>query len=358
MDSIQGRIEGLSAQGGLTPVLRIMLQLTSQVDFPIDLVSVLSRAFVNFSESNKRQDMGMGQYVSEAFLDSNYGSTLTATHSGSLSLLLPLSFDLMGAIEELRHGRDVVLNLGIRINGRERLPDGHAGPRSIVVDVADARGQQIYVTEVVARSTWEELLKQWNYPSGFGDPRKRIQETVELTLEARRQAEEAANAAKSASELTAVIGLSDAYSKEARVLWRRSLVWLAISVGVAFLGSRVMFRFVSESFGGKFSLPEATVRAVVIAAILGVFTLCLRIYEAYCHLEVVNRHRVNIGRTFEAFKAAQPTERAKEIMSAITADNLLAFGKSGFGGKDSPNQGPLAGAKELIRSILEREPRP
>jgi len=116
-----------------------------------------------------------------------------------------------------------------------------------------------------------------------------------------------------------------------------------------------MFLYVRQSMNDKFSVPEAIIRAVVIAAIFGLFTLCLRIFEAYRHLEVVNRHRVNIGRTFQAFKEAQPTERAKEVMAAITADNMLAFGKSGFAGKDSPNQGPLAGAAELIKAILEKQ---
>lgn len=83
----------------------------------------------------------------------------------------------------------------------------------------------------------------------------------------------------------------------------------------------------------------------VLAVIFGAFTLCLRIYEAYRHLEVVNQHRVNIGRTFEAFKAAQPTDGAKEIMAAMTAENMLTFGKSGFAGKDSPNQGPASRRK-------------
>ena len=116
-----------------------------------------------------------------------------------------------------------------------------------------------------------------------------------------------------------------------------------------------MYFYIRESLTDKFSVPQAIIRAVVILAVFGVFTLCLRIYEAYRHLEVVNRHRVNIGRTFEAFKAAQPTEKAREVMSAITADSMLSFGKSGFAGKDSPNQGPLPGATELIRAILENK---
>src|ERR1700733_1121206 len=358
MDAINGRIELFNAQGGLVPRLRITVELTNKGDYAIDLVSMLSRTFVNFSENDRPQDMSMGEYLNEAYLDSNLTFTMTTTAPTPLNLLLPLDFDLLGGIEERRRGRDVVINLGLRVIGRERLSDGQPGTRTPAIDVADSRTSSTYLTGVIAKSTWEDFLKQWKHPSGVGDPAKRIAEALEGAREARRQAEEAANAAKSASELTAVIGLADAYSKEASVLWRRSVGWLIISLLVACLGAFVMYRFVSESLDAKFSLPEATVRAVVIAAIFGVFTLCLRIFEAYCHLEVVNRHRVNIGRTFEAFKAAQPTERAKEIMSAITADNLLAFGKSGFGGKDSPNQGPLAGASELINSILEKQPRP
>ena len=40
---------------------------------------------------------------------------------------------------------------------------------------------------------------------------------------------------------------------------------------------------------------------------------------------------------------------------ASTGVNMLAFGKSGVGGKDSPNQGPLAGAAELVKAILDKQ---
>ena len=75
-------------------------------------------------------------------------------------------------------------------------------------------------------------------------------------------------------------------------------------------------------------------------------------YEGYSHLEVVNRHRVNIGRTFEAFKAAQPTERAREVMAAITAEHMLAFGKSGLISKDPSVQTPISGFSDLMKALL------
>ena len=118
-----------------------------------------------------------------------------------------------------------------------------------------------------------------------------------------------------------------------------------------------MVFYVRQSLSDKFTLPEAVIRAAVLAVIFGAFTLCLHMYEAYRHLEVVNRHRVNIGGRSRRSRRLNPTDRAKEIMAAITAENMLAFGKSGFAGKDSPNQGPLAGASELIKAILDKQGR-
>lgn len=66
----------------------------------------------------------------------------------------------------------------------------------------------------------------------------------------------------------------------------------------------------------------------------------------------MNRHRVNIGRTYEAFKEAQPTDKAKEVMAALTAEHMLAFGKSGLLPRDLSVQSPVSGSYELVRSVL------
>jgi hypothetical protein len=249
----------------------------------------------------------------------------------------------------------VHVSLWITFNGVERQNQGTIGPRVVNGEIFDTRTTAQGVSGIIAKSRWVEMLNEWRYSPDRRDATKELRKTIREAQEAKRQAEEAATAAKQAANLTAVTSLSEAYRDEAKVLGKRSLIWAAISLLVALTGGVVMVYYVRQSMMDKFSVPEAVIRAVVIGAIFGVFTLCLRIYEAYRHLEVVNRHRVNIGRTFEAFKAAQPTEKAQEIMAAITADNMLAFGKSGFGGKDSPNQGPLAGTTELIKAILERQ---
>lgn len=354
MDQMLGRIEDIAPRTGLKPLLQINVTLISKYDLAIDLVSVTSRVQVFFKEKGQAVSSIPTNYIGDAFIEWR-SKTVMPGDSNSITLLLPVDFDLLGGIEDVRQGYDVEIQLWTTFSGIERQQQGTIGNRLVAGDVLDARYNAQGVLGTIAKSRWVELLNEWRYSPEKRRAAEELGKTIREAQEAKRQAEEAAAAAKEAAQLTAVTSLSEAYLDEARVLGKRSLAWAGISLLVAAAGIYSMVFYVRQSVSDKFTLPEAVIRAAVLAVEFGAFTLCLRIYEAYRHLEVVNRHRVNIGRTFEAFKAAQPTDRAKEIMAAITAENMLAFGKSGFGGKDSPNQGPLGGASELIKAILEKQ---
>jgi len=353
MDQMLGRIEDIAPRTGLKPLLQINVTLISKYDLPIDLLSVTSRVQMFFREKGQAVSSIPTNYIGDAYIE--WRSRTVVGDNGSITLLLPVDFDLLGGIEDVRQGHDVEIQLWITFVGIERQQQGTIGNRVVAGDILDSRYNAQGVLGTIAKSRWIELLNEWRYSPEKRRAAEELDKTIREAQEAKRQAEEAAAAAKEAAQLTAVTSLSEAYLDEARVLGKRSLGWAGISLLVAAAGIYSMVFYVKQSVSDKFTLPEAVIRAAVLAVIFGAFTLCLRIYEAYRHLEVVNRHRVNIGRTFEAFKAAQPTDRAKEIMAAITAENMLAFGKSGFAGKDSPNQGPLAGASELIKAILERQ---
>ena len=208
------------------------------------------------------------------------------------------------------------------------------------------------------RRTWEEVGEHRGHALAqqIGDLKglpEKARLVLEQTLVVKKEAESAAKAAKGAAELAAVSNLASAYQEEANTFKWRSWVWAVISLLAAGGGTVVMYIFVQESLKTQtFTLPQALLRAVVIAVIFGAFHLCLRTYQAYCHLEVVNRHRVNIGRTYEAFKEAQPTDKAKEVMAALTAEHMLAFGKSGLLPRDLSVQSPVSGASELVRAVM------
>jgi hypothetical protein len=356
MDQVLGRIqiEEIAPQTGLKPLLRINVTLISKYDSAFDLMTVNSKVEILFSEKGRVVPDIPTNYVGEALVEWR-SRTVAPGDGSSITLHLPVDFELLGGIEEIRQGHDVEVKLWITFNGIERQTPGTIGQRVVAGEIMDARYNSQGVSATIAKSKWMEFLNEWQYSPSQKNAAKELSKTILEAQQAKREAEEAAKAAKEAAQLTAVTSLSQAYVDEARVLGNRSWVWAVISLLVAIAGAYSMVFYVRQSMSDKFTLPEAVIRGAVLAVIFGAFTLCLRIYEAYRHLEVVNRHRVNIGRTFEAFKAAQPTDRAKEIMAAITAENMLAFGKSGFAGKDSPNQGPLAGASDLIKAILEKQ---
>jgi hypothetical protein len=356
MSQFSGRIDNLSPQPGLRPVLRIGTLLKSGDSSHFDLISITCRGLVSFSERGRMVSQFPFDYIGEAYPE--WGSrTILGGMVSSLTFLLPVDFDLLGDIEERRSkgDHDVDISVQIMVSAIGRRQDGTIGTNVVAGDVmSDTNPGAMQISKTVAKSDWADFLKQWQYSDTVRNSLREIGHTIAEAQNAKREAEEAAKAAKQASELTAVTALAEAYSQEVKVLEGRSKRWAVISLVIALVGGATMAFYVKESWVDKFTVAEALIRATVIAAVFGAFTLCLRIYEAYQHLAVVNRHRVNIGRTFEAFKAAQPTDRAKEIMAAVTAENMLAFGKSGFGGKDSPNQGPLAGATELIKAILDK----
>jgi hypothetical protein len=335
-------------------LLRINVALDSGYSSAIDIMTISSYVTVLFSEKGNTVLDVANTYVGYAHVEWS-SRTLIPGVRNIVTFLLPIDFDLLDGIEGQRRDHDVAISMWIKFNGIERDQPGTLGQRTVFGDVLEDRTNVQWVSEIITKSRWLEFLAAWGYSGERRNAASELAQLIREAREAKNQAEEAAKAAREASSLTAVTNLSQAYSDEAKVLGKRSLLWFALSVAVAGTGGYLMFVYVATSLDSDFTVPKAIIRAVVIAAVFGAFTLCLRIYEAYRHLEVVNRHRVNIGRTFEAFKAAQPTDRAKEIMAAVTAENMLAFGKSGFGGKDSPNQGPLAGASELIKAVLEKQ---
>jgi hypothetical protein len=207
----------------------------------------------------------------------------------------------------------------------------------------------------VARSTWEAILKKLNFAPDLATLRADLISTIKDANKAKREAEEAAVGAKEAATLTAVTNLASAYQEEANGFRKRSYGWAAVCIVLGLVAAFLMTVFVRESLTAVFSVPQAIIRTVILGSVFGVLTISIRVYESYLHLEVVNRHRVCIGRRFEAFKAAQPTEHAKEIMAAITAEHMLSFGKSGFAPKDSPNAGPLPVVSDLVKAILEKK---
>jgi len=258
MDQLQGRIEQFAPESGLKAFLRFNVTLISRYELVIDLMTVSARVSFLFSEMDRVVSSIPTTYVGDAQIE--WKSRIVAPGEGNaITLFLPVDFNLLEKIEEIRQGHDVDVSVRITFNGIERQSAGTLGHRTVSGEIRDARTNAQGVTKTIAKSAWSEYLKIWNYSASQRDAAQELRKTIAEAQRAKREAEEAAAAAKQAAQLTAVTSLSEAYSDEAMVLAKRSQRWALISLLVAAVGGYAMVCYVRESVTNTFTLPQAVV---------------------------------------------------------------------------------------------------
>jgi hypothetical protein len=171
-----------------------------------------------------------------------------------------------------------------------------------------------------------------------------------------RDAEKALEAAKLASLNRAVTNLIDAYADEADKLAARARIWGILATGTAIGLLSLLGVFLYGAWNtATLTISQTLLRATALGLSYGLFYVCLRTNQAYRHMEVVNRHRVNVGRSFDAFLQAQPSKEAKDVFAYMVSANLLAFGKSGLLPRDPSVQGPFTSLQELFKGVAGRK---
>jgi len=162
MDQVLARIEGFGARTGIKPSLQITLNLTSKYDHVIDLLTVNSRTWVYFSERGMTVSPIPNQYAGDALVE-RPPRTLNPGDANSITLLLPIDFDLLGGIEDSRQAHDLEVSLNMTFNGIERQQQGTVGQRVVAGDVLDARNGTQAVIATITKSRWAEFLNEWQY---------------------------------------------------------------------------------------------------------------------------------------------------------------------------------------------------
>jgi len=219
-------------------------------------------------------------------------------------------------------------------------------------EVYDSRsGGNQYIRYRISKAKWKESKEQAGCPPYWS--RKETEKLLSDTKATRDQAVDALQSAREASRINIVSVLSEAYENEANALSESARTWLGITGGFAAGTVGLLVYYIGTSTN-DLSTGYAIFRAVTLGILVAAAGLCLRVHNAYKSLELLNRHRVNLGRTFEQLKNSQPTEKAKEIVAAMVSEELVFFGKSAFAGKDADKS--LNVSAEVIKSLLEKVP--
>jgi hypothetical protein len=321
---------------------------------PFELINVIGRVFIQFTERGAGFSGGLGFYIGEGIREGS-SATIGPGDQNYLNLYVAFPFDLVNEIEEMRNGRDLSFQISVVYTMVERSQASELGSRFLTAEMVDPKGGgNQYLFYLVPTSVWDLLLKQLGYSEELRASRQTLLTAVRNARQAEEEATAAARATKEAANLTAVTTLAQAFKEEADNLKKRSTKWLVAAIIVAGTTIMLMLVYVLESFHIKEFTPSQTLlRVAVLAVIFGGFGLCMRTYNAYQHLELLNRHRVNIGKTFDVFIQSQPSDHAKDVLAALTAERMINFGRGTFPGKEAPDS-QLSLVSDLIKSLVER----
>jgi hypothetical protein len=351
---LTGKIENLFAEGGVQPRLRFSVNVNNKNKCGFELANVTARLHVQFEEEGGRLAGGLGSYVGDVTREIQSNS-LQPGDQNSLMFYIPIPFAVFAEIENSRGDKNVVLQMNIAYVVIQRTTGGELGQRFLATELNDQRsGGNQFLAYSVPKSQWEGLLKTLGYSKELGASKQTLLKLVEDARCAKDLAEEYARDAKAASSLTAVTTLSQAYHDEAIALNITSRWWLISAFFLALLATALMVFYVYESFAREFTTGQTVLRVFVLAAVFAGLGLCLRYYSNYKHLQLLNRHRVNIGRTFEALKAVQPSDEAKNLLAAITAEQMVNFGRVTLQGKDA-SETQFSIVAELLKTFIERQ---
>lgn len=355
IQQLTGRIEDIFPDAGLQPRLRFALTVNNRNKYALELINVVARLHVQFSEEGHSSGPGMGPYVIEAVHDRVFSSgTISSGESNGLSLSVPFPFHVFTEFETARAGRDVIFQLNVALTAIERTPQGDLGTKYLAAELVHERiGGNQFLPLPVPKSRWGTMLNSLGYSEELRGSKQTLLDAVQGALRAKREAEDAARATREASSITGVITLAQAYHEEAGRLRKTSHWWLIAASLLGVVSLTLMGFYVYESFiWAQFTASQTVVRVAVLGGLFAGFGLCMRSYNAYQHLELLNRHRVNIGKTFEIFKSAQPSDKAKDVLAAITAQEMIDFGRGNFPGKDA-TESQLSLVTEVFKNLVD-----
>lgn len=138
----------------------------------------------------------------------------------------------------------------------------------------------------------------------------------------------------------------------AKKKWLRVSVWVAVLAGgvallnVAFLVTPLADRDVDPGRAIELGVARILLFSVLYYALVWV----VRMYRAASHNEVVNRHRANALRTFEAFVATSEDDQAREAVLLRATECVFGHQVSGFADSGREDGGPSR-LMEVVRGV-------
>jgi hypothetical protein len=352
LTQLSGKVEGIYSESGLQPRLLFAVRVTNTNPVGLDATNIRARVHLEFTDKSGGGISQLGRFLGDLSQET-YSSNSINPGDSFWRLYLTLPLPLFSELEEARQGKNLAFQVHVACTVIERNAAGGVGSRILAAEVNGGNpGGNQFLNYPVAKSDWDEIVNGLGYTEPLRATRQTIAGMVADIGRAKQQAERFAEDAKLASTATAVTSLSTVYAEEEKKLGGSARLWIFATCLAALVAIALICFFVLESKGAQFGVPQAVLRVGALSVAAYGFALCLKNFNAYRHLQLLNRHRSNIGQTFAALLTAQPSPQAKDVLAAVTADQMVNFGRFSLTGKDT-EENQTASMIEIAKSFLD-----
>jgi hypothetical protein len=352
LTQLSGTVDAIYAESGFQPRLLFNIKVTNRNPVSLNAVNIRARLHVEFTDRGGGGIPQLGRFLGD-LAQETYSSNSINPGDNYWRVYAILPLPLFSELEEARQGKNPVFQINIACTVIERNAAGELGSRTLAAEVNGGNpGGNQFLSYPVARSDWDEIVNGLGYTDALRATRQTIAGMVADIGRAREAAEGFAEAAKLASTATAVTSLSTVYAQEEKKLGGSARLWVCATSLAALVAIGLIGFFVYESKGRQFGVPQAILRVGALSIAAYGFALCLKNFNAYRHLQLLNRHRANIGQTFAALLTAQPSPQAKDVLAAVTADQMVNFGRFSLTGKDT-EENQAASMLEIAKAFLD-----
>lgn len=176
-----------------------------------------------------------------------------------------------------------------------------------------------------------------------------------------KEIDEIISVAREASASVGVAHFTADFSKEAEELEKKATNWLrattilgAITFVLAFMS---IFLVNIKDLSTTQLIQLTTTKLLVLAILISATIWCGKIYKANKHLSIINKHRSNSLKTFQAFMKAAENDYARDAVLLETTKAIFSISPTGYLDNDSFQLDTSTKVIELIKSSSQIIPK-
>ncbi|NJD56090.1 MAG: hypothetical protein FIA94_06755 [Nitrospirae bacterium] len=132
--------------------------------------------------------------------------------------------------------------------------------------------------------------------------------------------------------------------------WGKRVVFAMI--GVVVIPAIFMLWPLPSEGSWPVALYHTLLRILVLSAVAGVTTFCIKMYKAHLHMVEINEHRLRVANSIESFVNSALEPQQRDLILAKLVESIVSFGDSGLVRSDREDISSSTMSADFIGRIL------